>query len=106
MTRLLHARKCASLLLKVDIAHAFNSVAWPFLIEVLRHVGFPNGWINWVSVPLSTTSTCVLLNRLSGSRICHARGLRQGDPLSSMLFLLVMEVLHALIRKSDQWSLF
>jgi hypothetical protein len=55
---------------------------------------------------LSTASTCVLLNGSLGFRICHARGLRQGDPLLSMMFLLVMEVLHALIRKSDQWSLF
>jgi hypothetical protein len=86
--------------------HAFDSVAWPFLIKLLRHVGFPNGCINWVSVLLSTVSTHVLLNGSPGSRICHAGGVRQGDPLSPMLFLLVMEVLHTLIRMLDQWSLF
>jgi hypothetical protein len=88
--------------------HAFDSVAWPFLIKLLRHVGFPNGCINWVSVLLSTVSTHVLLNGSPGSRICHAGGggLRQGDPLLPMLFLLVMEVLHTLIYMLDQWSLF
>jgi hypothetical protein len=40
-----------------------------------------------------------------GDRICHARGLRQGDPLSPLLFLFVMEVLHAMVRKVDDWSL-
>jgi hypothetical protein len=39
-------------------------------------------------------------------RICHARGATTGDPLSPMLFLLVMEVLNALICKVDDWSLF
>jgi hypothetical protein len=40
------------------------------------------------------------------ARICHLRGLWQGTQhLSQMLFLLVMEVLHALIRKVDDWSL-
>jgi hypothetical protein len=47
----------------------------------------------------------VLLNGSPGDSICHARGLRQGDPLSPMLFLLMMEVLNAMIRKADEWNL-
>jgi hypothetical protein len=43
----------------------------------------------------------ILMNGNPGEKICHARGLRQGDPLSPMLFLLVMEVLGALIHKVD-----
>jgi hypothetical protein len=46
-----------------------------------------------------------MLNGMQGERICHARGLRQGDRLSPMLFLLVMEVLNGLFRKADSWSL-
>lgn len=89
--RWLHAKKFPSVLLKVDIAKAFDYVAWPFLIEVLQHIGFPRHWTNWISILLSTASTRVLLNGRPGDRITHARGLRQGDPISPMLFIIVME---------------
>ena len=51
-----------------------------------------------MSAILSTTSTKILVNGHPGRRICHARGLHQGDSLSTMLFMLVMEVLNGLIR--------
>lgn len=50
---------------------------------------------------LSSASMKVLVNGRLGRRICHARGLRQGDPLSPLLFVLVMEVLNAMIREAD-----
>jgi hypothetical protein len=104
--KLLHAQKQLSLLLKMDIARAFDSVAWSFLIEVLRHLGFPLAWLDWNPVLLSTANTRVLLNGNPGRRICHARGMRQGDPLLPMLFQFIMEVLNGLIRKAEVWELF
>ena len=89
------------MLLKVDLAKAFDSVAWPFLLEVLQRVGFPQRWRDWISIILSTASTKVVVNGRPGRRICHARGLRQGDPLSPLLFVIIMEVLNALIAEAD-----
>jgi hypothetical protein len=103
--KLLHTRKRPSLLLKVDIACTFDSVVWPFLLKVLEHMGFPAHWRDWGSVLLSTLSTKVLLNSIPGERICHARGLWQGNPLSPMLFILVMEALIGLIRHAKAWGL-
>jgi hypothetical protein len=51
-------------------------------------------------------NTKVLLNGAPGKRIRHGRGLRQGDPLSPMLFILVMEVANTLFHKANDWSLF
>jgi len=52
--RWLHSKKFPSVLLKVDIAKAFDSVAaWPFLLQVLQHIGFPRRWNNWISILLS-----------------------------------------------------
>ena len=42
--RWLHAKNHPTVLLKVDLVKAFDMVAWPFLLEVLEHVGFPARW--------------------------------------------------------------
>lgn len=86
--RLLHARKKSRLLLKIDITKAFDSVAWPFLLELMAHMGFPPAWLDWTSMLLSSASTKISMNGAPGARICHARGLRQGDPLSRCCFYL------------------
>jgi hypothetical protein len=95
-----------TLLLKINIAWAFNSVAWSFLLEIMEFVGFSRLWREWTIVLLSTASTKVVMNGNPGERISHAHGLRQGDPLSPMLFLLVMEALNALIHKADTCCFF
>jgi hypothetical protein len=51
------------------------------------------------------SSTQVLLNGSPGNRIAHQRGLRQGDPLSPMLFVLVMYVLNSLFRAAESRGL-
>jgi hypothetical protein len=100
--RWLHAKRKPAMLLKVDLTKAFDTVSWPFLLEVLEHLGFPARWRDWISAILSSSTTKVLVNGRPGKRIYHARGLRQGDPLSPLLFVLVMEVLNALLREADR----
>ena len=104
--RWLHARRCPAVLLKVDLAKVFDTVGWPFLLEVLEHAGFPTRWRDWISAILSSASAKVLVNGRPRNQICHARGLRQGDPLSPLLFVIVMEVLNALIAEADRRSVF
>jgi hypothetical protein len=52
-------------------------------------------WTEWIAILLSTANTKVLVNGRPRRRIAHARGMRQGDPISPMLFVMVMEVLNA-----------
>jgi mannosylglycoprotein endo-beta-mannosidase len=98
----LHRRKTPALLFKLDVARAFDSVSWPFLLSVLQQRGFGPGWIRWISMLLRTASTRVLVNGAAGSAFSHGRGLRQGDPLSPLLFVLVMDVLSAMFRAAER----
>lgn len=100
--RWLYLKRVPAVLLKIDIAKAFDSVAWPFHLEVLQHIGFPRRWTKWISILLSTASTKILMNGRAGMRIAHARGLRQGDPISPMLFVIAMEALNSLILEADR----
>jgi len=104
--KLLHKKKKASALLKIDISKAFDSIDWRFLLGLLAHMGFSRRWLNWISLLLSSASTKIICNGSPGRRICHARGLRQGDPLSLLLFVLGMEALNALFKLAETRGLF
>ena len=104
-TKFLHQQKQARILLKLDITKAFDSVSWPFLLEVMQNLGFGPIWCDIVSGLLAISSTQILLNGSPGDRIEHRRGLRQGDPLSPMLFILVMDVLYHMVKKASEEGL-
>ncbi|WVZ78922.1 LOW QUALITY PROTEIN: hypothetical protein U9M48_026563 [Paspalum notatum var. saurae] len=103
--KLLHKRKVPSIFLKLDISKAFDSVSWAFLLEILQFLGFGNAWCNLISRLLTTASTRILVNGEPGEEIRHKRGLRQGDPLSPMLFILVMDTLNSLFIKAEEMGL-
>jgi hypothetical protein len=65
--RAIHKQKISKVLLKLDIGKAFDSVSWPFLLEVLGHLGFGPVWCNLISNLLCSSSTRVLVNGEPGS---------------------------------------
>ena len=67
--KLLHRSKVPSSLLKIDVAKAFDTVNWVFLLGLLQHFGFPRRWVNWISILLSSASTKIILNGSPGRRI-------------------------------------
>jgi hypothetical protein len=79
--RALHRQNVPCVLLKLDISKVVDSVSWPFLFEVLSHLGFGQFWCNILSKLVCSSSTRVLVNGEPSDLICHKRGLHQGNPL-------------------------
>lgn len=105
LAKYLHRRGDPRIMMKLDISKAFDSVSWSFLLEVLTRLGFGEKWRAVLCNLLASSSTRVLLNGEPGEEIIHRRGLRQGNPLSPMLFILVMEALTSLIQRADDLGL-
>ncbi|KAM0052219.1 putative RNA-directed DNA polymerase [Helianthus debilis subsp. tardiflorus] len=93
------AGKCA-FIFKIDFEKAYDNVNWEFLLDVLRQMGFPSEWCRWVKGVLMSACSSVLVNGSPTFEFRCQKGLRQGDPLSPFLFLVVMEALSCMVNKA------
>ncbi|GJZ62655.1 RNA-directed DNA polymerase, eukaryota, partial [Tanacetum coccineum] len=92
-------KKQKSLIFKVDFEKAYDSVRWDFLDDVLKKFGFGNKWCNWIQFCLKSSRGSIPVNGSPTDEFQFYKGLKQGDPLSPFLFILIMESLHL----SFQW---
>jgi hypothetical protein len=97
----LHSMKIKKLkgaVIKIDLSKAFDRVNWLYIQMLLIHLGFGVAFTNWIMACLSSVSFSILINGSASPFFKAERGVRQGCPLSPLLFLLVVECLsHFLI---------
>ncbi|XP_048503106.1 uncharacterized protein LOC104896166 [Beta vulgaris subsp. vulgaris] len=92
--------------LKIDMFKAYDKVDWDFLDWLLSQMRFPAICHHWIMQCVTTVSYSILINGEPSKRFIPSCGLRQGDPLSSYLFILVMEILSRMLVKGTEDKIF
>ena len=84
--------------LKLDMGKAYDRLEWEFLKMIMEKMGFHPTWVGWIMECIKSVTYSILVNGEPKGHILPTRGIRQGDPLSPYLFLLVSEGLNGLIQ--------
>ena len=85
-------------LLFLDQEKAFDRVSHDFLFRVLDKFGFGNSFINWIKILYSNACTKININGFHTKKISLKSGVRQGCPLSALLYVMVIEILALQLR--------
>ena len=88
------------ILLFADFQKAFDSIEWNFLFKTLEKFNFGDKFIKWIKILYTNPNFCIKNNGWISRKCKMQRGIRQGCPVSALLFLFAMEVLNEKINSS------
>ncbi|WRX16202.1 Reverse transcriptase domain - like 10 [Theobroma cacao] len=82
-----------NVVLKLDMMKAYDRINWDFLYLMMEKFGFNAHWIDMIKRCISNCWFSLLINGQSVGYFKSERGLRQGDAISPLLFILAAEYL-------------
>ena len=85
-------------LIKIDQEKAFDRVSYSFRTKVLSKFNFGNTFISWIKLLYKDIKSNVIINGHLTPFFPITRGVRQGCPISMMLYVIVAEPLNNLIK--------
>ena len=91
-----------AILVTLDQEKAFDRVDHNFMLRVLRKFGFGPSFCHWIEIFYAHAFSRILINGTLSSPVYLHRGVRQGCPLSPLLYVLVSEVLSTQVRKCKE----
>ena len=95
----LEAKKTSGLLLFIDFEKAFDSLEWDFITKALNASNFGPIVKKWISILYNGVQSAVMNGGFLTTYLNISRGVRQGCPLSPLLFILNVELLAVKIRQ-------
>ena len=102
----LKRKRKARVSLKLDFEKAYDTIDWISVDSVLKEMGFGVKLRKWIEACITTAKISILFNGSPCKPFRMARGLRQGDPLSPFLFVVVAEVLNRMLMQASSMGLF
>ena len=90
--------KVPSFLVSYDMYKAYDRVMLSYLVEVLQAMDFPTSFIDWILMLHEGATTRFILNFLTDP-IMVLFSIRQGDPLSMLLYIIYIEPLLMMIKR-------
>ena len=93
--------KMLGVIYKLDVEKAYDNVNWEALLKLLKKMGFRETWCSWIRTCITTVQFSVLFNGSPTDFFGSSRGLRQGEPLSPLLFLVMMEVFSKMVKRME-----
>ena len=82
---------------KLDLEKTYDHVNWSFLLYLLKRCGFGERWREWIEWCISSVRFSISVNGTREGFFNSSRGILQGDLLSPLLFVLVMEALSKMV---------
>lgn len=89
------------LLAFIDFEKAFDKLNWDFIDKMLYEFNFGENVRKWIKTIYNKIESCTINNGFTSKYFKILNGVRQGDPLSSLLFIIAVEVLAIAIRQNN-----